>query len=378
MWNWNFAIKVWIFLLLLAVDEKICEHRNKSRYEYISLRKKVMIIYRWKFAIKRRYYFDRWTNQYVYLLDDWLGIKKHQHIPTSQIENMCQMVINKMTFNQVSFCYGNRIPINTVYRSIKNQSITYIVDFKTNPKNYQNIYINVDDTYRNFRVDNKKQKCKEKVLHFHQGIKDGKFINEVNAVILNKVGLDSKKCMTSTIDKIKDILTTYYGDLSHFNLFVCGDGARYIKTIAHDLDAKNILDSYHAVHNIDMTFSTKELKDFNPNYVGLIDGQFIKSSLKETITNLVKEGEAVKAYKLLIAIVQKNHLVSYKLNGLICYLRNHKKGIEMWKDPAYVGTATETHVQQYGKSYFGNVGRCYSLESFMNILKARCLVFFIE
>ena len=59
-----------------------------------------------------------------------------------------QKVINKMTFNQVSFCYVNRIPINTFYCSIQNQHITYIVDFETNPKNYQSIYINVDVTYR--------------------------------------------------------------------------------------------------------------------------------------------------------------------------------------------------------------------------------------
>ena len=49
------------------------------------------------------------------------------------------MVINEMTFNQVSFCYGNCIPINTVYNSIKNQHITYIVDFEANPKKNQNI-----------------------------------------------------------------------------------------------------------------------------------------------------------------------------------------------------------------------------------------------
>ena len=378
MWDWNFVIKLLIFCFLMYADKMICKYRDKNRYECISIRKKKIILFRWKFEIKRRCYWDSKTNQYVYLLDEWLGIKKHQHIPTKEIENMCKMVINKMTFNQVSFCYGNCIPLNTVYRSIKNQSITYIVDFKINPKNYKNIYINIDDTYRNFRVDNKKQKCKEKVIHFHQGTEEGKFINEINAVIFNKIGLDSKQSMASTIDIIKSILFTNYGDPSQFNIIVCGDGARYIDTIAHALHAKNVLDSYHAVHNIDFTFNTKKLKNFNPNCVGLIDERFIKNSLKETITILVKQGKPVKAYKLLIAVMQKYHHYYHKLNRLVYYLRNHKKSIEMWNDPAYVGTATETHVQQYVKSYFGNVGRCYSLESFMNILKARCLVYFIK
>ncbi|MBO6094862.1 hypothetical protein J6P11_02400 [bacterium] len=155
---------------------------------------------------------------------------------------MCKVIINKMTFNQVKQCYQNSISINTIYRMIKNQQILYEFGFNTNQKSCKNIYIDINDTYRNFRFDNKKQKCKEKVLHFYQDIKDGKFINEVNAVIFNEVGLDSKKSMFLTISKIFSILSTYYGDLRRFNIFVCGDCARYIKTIANALRAKNVLD----------------------------------------------------------------------------------------------------------------------------------------
>ena len=126
---------------------------------------------------------------------------------------------------------------------IKNQPILYKVDFNTNPNNYQNIYVDIDDTYRNFRFNNQKQKCKEKVIHAYQEhCKSGPFINEVNAVIFNQVGFDSKKCMELTISKIKDILTTYYGDLSQFRIFIGGDGARYIKTIAKVFNAQFVLD----------------------------------------------------------------------------------------------------------------------------------------
>ena len=127
-----------------------------------------------------------------------------------------------------------------------------------------------------------------------------------------------------------------------------------------------------------LSLTLKKLKEFNPRYEGLIEQRFIKPTLKETIIELVKNGEVVKAYKLLIAIIKIYHLDCYELNGLIYHLRMNKKGIEIWNDPNYLGIFTETHVQKFGKSYFGNVGRCYSLESFMNILKARCLVFFLK
>ena len=128
MLDWNFIIKIVIFCFLIYADKMICMKRNKSRYECISIRKKAIIIFRWKFVIKRRCYFDNWNQEYVYLLDEWLGIKKHQHISSNEIENMCKMVIKKMTFNQVMDCYWNCISINTIYRLIKNQPILYMVD----------------------------------------------------------------------------------------------------------------------------------------------------------------------------------------------------------------------------------------------------------
>ena len=138
MWDWNFVIKLLIFYFLVYADLMIYKRRNKKRYECIPIRKKKIILFRCKFEIKRRCYWDNDTKQYVYLLYEWLGIKKHQHIPTAEAENMCKTVINEMTFNQVKQCYQNSISINTIYRLIKNQPILYRVDFYTNPKNCKN------------------------------------------------------------------------------------------------------------------------------------------------------------------------------------------------------------------------------------------------
>ena len=59
-------------------------------------------------------------------------------------------------------------------------------------------------------------------------------------------------------------------------------------------------------------------------------------------------------------------------------MQHNLEAIEFWSDPVYCGTFTETFVQQLVKSYFGNVGKWYSLNSFMNILHANCLVNFLN
>ena len=60
------------------------------------------------------------------------------------------------------------------------------------------------------------------------------------------------------------------------------------------------------------------------------------------------------------------------------YLNNNKKSIEIWNHPMYTGTYTETYVQQLVKSYFGNVGRCYSIEVFTKILRNNCFTFLLN
>ena len=40
----------------------------------------------------------------------------------------------------------------------------------------------------------------------------------------------------------------------------------------------------------------------------------------------------------------------------------------------YLGTFAETYVQQLVKSYFSNFRKCYSLETFINLLKTNCIV----
>ena len=64
----------------------------------------------------------------------------------------------------------------------------------------------------------------------------------------------------------------------------------------------------------------------------MIEQRFIKPTLKETIIELVKNGEVVKAYKLLTAVIKIYHLDCYELNDLIYYLRMNKKGIEIWRE----------------------------------------------
>ena len=137
--------------------------------------------------------------------------------------------------------------------------------------------------------------------------------------------------MELTINQIKDILTTYYGDLSKFRIFIGGDGARYIKTIAKAFNGQFAFHLWHVIHETKLCFNPKELKDICFIYDDLFDPAFRKETFKNIIIELVEEDATVRAIKLLVSICKRHNLHSKYSNGLIFYLRYNKKGIKIKK-----------------------------------------------
>lgn len=365
---------------LIKMDEKFCSKRDKKRLKNVSTRKKSIFLCGYKLEIKRRYYLDTKENKHVFLLDEWLNIEKYQHFPKEEKEIICQMVVKeKKTFNQVKMDYKNKFSINTICHLIKNQPIEYISNFNTEPTKFRFIYIDVDDTYGYLKINNKRHKFKFKVLHIYQDYEKGVgFKNEIKAVFLNEVHLDSEKSMKQTINEIKVILNQYYGDLSNFELVVSGDGARYIKTIAINLESKLGLDKYHAYKRLHDTLKTSNLKKFHLSSDVLSSAKFAENNFANEGIQLLKEGKVDELNKQLVDFKNNYGINSKELNSSISYFKNNKNGIKIWNNPNYFGTYTETFVQQLVKKYFGDVGKCYSLNTFMNILKANCLVSFFN
>ena len=360
-------------------DNELFLTLDRERYQLVSWRKKWILYSNVWVEMNRRYYYDKLDKKYVYLLDRHLGIEKYQHFLDDDKQTMFEMIaINKMTFNQVRKAFRNHISTATIQYLIKSQIPNIVTYSITNPQLFKFIYIDIDDTYLCLRINNKGVKYKFRVIHFYQYYDEinNKFINEIKMVIVTKCNVLEVDDKSLTLKQINAVIAKNYGDRCNFKVYVSSDGARDLKAIAERLNATHALDRFHVISWVEHTFKTEQLKQINWLLNNSANKHSYKINLKKQILELVFTGKIDEAISKLTNLKKKYPFSVHKINGLIKYLNNNKESIMTWQDSNYYGSFTETFCQQLVKSYFGNVGRCFSKITFIKMLQANCMVVF--
>lgn len=362
---------------LQNIDEELKNNRDKKRYKLVRKRDKYFFYNNQKYHFSRRYYYDVAKKIQVCLFDKFFKYEKKQHLSENDKKHIYELVAKeKMTFNQVIKALNLDISKSTISRIISKYKSVYETNFEEQTNSFNNLYIDIDDTYTYLKINNKAYKFKCKLLHSYQHYikKDKHFVNEVKAILINKCYISSFTNSSWTNNQIKEILSKYYGDLNQFNLIVSGDGARYIKTIANNLNANVAADQWHLINKIHLVFNIKNESKHDLFFHNKKLFRQIKTKYRNEIVKLIKETKIDEAILILSEFKYKFNFKVKEINGLILYLKRNKRAIEIWSNANYFGTYTETFVQQLVKSYFGNFGKCYSLNNFINLLSANCVV----
>ena len=381
MENFDKYIQLLLTKNLEEQDNELFRHRCKKRFESNGFKEKTIIFKKQKIRIKRRCYYDHKEKKYVFLLDEFLHINKNQHI--SETDKQCaytMIALKKMTFSQAIKSFNDSISNSTLSRIIRKQKSNYSINFNEPTTKYKYIYIDMDDTFTTFKIKNKSFKFRNRVFHIYQDRdpKTKEFINELKMVFINECYMNSFENKNKTITQIRQILEQYYGDIKGFKLIFCGDGARYIETTAKEFGAEVALDLWHVLRKIKNIFNYKNKTKLDALFSDTKQFKKDKKDYCNNIIELIKLSKVDEAINLLIEFMNIYQFKANEINGLIFYLRRNKDAIEIWKQPYYFGTFTETYVQQLVKSYYGNFGKCYSLETFINLLRTNCIVNLIK
>lgn len=339
-------------------DFEILKTREK-KYIPVKIQKRLIITEIGKLVFKRRIYkyYDsinqKW--KYIALLDQEYNFQKWSKIDSNLIAKIEKEISYGTNYNLIAYKFKELVSASTITRIFK--KIDYEKIEKTEKivtKIGQRIYINLDDTFPKVRINGKKTKIKTRVISFNLGI-DQEKSSKKRHVLKDKryfciIG-NKKNTIYTLAQEIKKQGNNFYENFDQAKLVVGGDGAKWIKNIANELDAEYVLDKYHAIKLLNIIF---KINHHNPTK------NICNWSLYKTCVLLFSFGN----YKKLIEILE-NYT---KDQTILNYFKNNIEGIKNFGQPWNIGVSAESDVSKLIKSSFGYGSKLFSMPVFKTIV----------
>ncbi|QZX48899.1 Mbov_0401 family ICE element transposase-like protein [Mycoplasma sp. E35C] len=282
-----------------------------------------------------------------------------------------QIIVNNCVIEKIRKSFNHNISrtqFSNLLKRIYSDPI-YNKGSKIALDSFKNLYINVDDTYIKFKVGNNKTKKRRlRLFFFHQGKNENnELINGKYIVILKNH--DSLNPVQRAIDNKNEtlrLIDKFYTNQAK-SLILCSDGAKEFKYLAKALNAKQILDKYHLIHQ-------NLHKAINPTKI-LYDN--VDKSVRKDAYDDIKQCSE-KTPELLITTIEKyrqefldtntNSVIAKALSKFKRYVINNLEGIINWQSEDYIYPITEQYIFHKIKSVLGNKNKCYSLKTFMTFI----------
>lgn len=346
--------------LFKKIDDFLWNTCDKSKYKSYRFRKRKLKAKKGLLTYKRRIctYYNPKTkkNEYVSLLDNYLGVKKYSKLAPNVIKQILKYFADGKKYRDVCDTFiEDLISISTVCRTYKKFELPKANIPKIPLQPYQNLYVNIDDGHRKFKFNEKHntkkcKKCSMRLLVFCTGKKNGKLINKraVCKIRISKTEIGAEK----TAQLIKKYGNLFFENFDKANLIVCGDSAKWIRKTATILNAKFILDKFHAFHVL---------------FLGIIAGRKKDKIAKlhyQNAINLFAKGQ----YDELIDFLQSLTLKYKKLK--VGYFINAKDGVLNQALVENIGCFTETNVKQILKHMIGD--RTYNIDMYTKMVNFKC------
>ena len=202
---------------------------------------------------KRNYYFDKYENDYVYLLDNQLKIPPHARMSNELILKILDLA-SMMTYKEVGKHLSNEFTLSkfTIWNVIKNTIVEAMYTPFIN-RNGLKVHLQIDEKFIGMIESTKKKRYYTATIF--AGHKE---IGKNRYQLLNKTVLSA-----ATLPKIKKLinyhLKEYYKVKIDEEIFVSGDLALYIQEFKDSIDvcrSKYVPDKFHVY---------KAIKDEIPN-----------------------------------------------------------------------------------------------------------------
>ncbi|MGL5268448.1 MAG: Mbov_0401 family ICE element transposase-like protein [Spiroplasma sp.] len=277
---------------------------------------------------------NRW--KYVFLVDKEFDVSKKQRIHGSFKKEIIKKIGTGKRYQDILDEFKNsNISKVSIHKIFKNADIKKNLIEKIKLNDGQKLYMNIDDCFvGNYKI---------RPISFSTGIENGKLKDKrisfelKNVNELNKSYYLNRKKLVSWIYQELD---NYYDNWQNADLIVAGDGASWIKTIARNLKAKQILSRFHFI-----TYSRNSFLIINNNNYKYIDYQSYQDFWKAINNFNLKRA-------LLVLENYKNKLENTKIfpgklrktKVFIQYIKNNWEAFKNYSQSWNIGCSAESVV----------------------------------
>lgn len=286
----NYIISVFI-AHLESLDNEFFNSNNRLTF-YLSKDRpeRTLVTIFGTVTFKRRRYQNRTTGKYFYYIDSLLGITKKQRI-TNQVQ---AQILHSISFEHESYrkaCQPFGLSKSTAYYLIKKLDPEHYVPDLSKIITCDNLHIVADEDH--IALQNKKIARKSGTINSymlrHATIFTGiKKVSKKRNQLQNRVTLTQleREDITEFTDRVNEFIMRNYKVKD--TVYVYGDGAGWIQTLANNTCATFILDKFHmkqALFRICGGKTNKPIRDILENY---LEGDK-RELFNETVKSLNKD-----------------------------------------------------------------------------------------
>ncbi|MCQ2740468.1 MAG: UPF0236 family protein [bacterium] len=239
------------------LDKRLYVYVDKKRFTLIKIVPRTILTTAGIITYRRRYYYDEVEQNYIFILDNQLGIPKNIRMSNELILKIFDLAAT-MTYSEVGKHLSDEFDLSkfTIWRTIKNIEIESILPPKIRLTK-ERIHLQIDEKYVNINPSkkrNEKHDDKNKKRYYTSTIFAGR--EEIGTKgkhkLLNKSYISACN-LTDLKTKINQVLKEEYGVDLRYKIFLSGDLAPYIQNFKEDItvcNAKYVPDKFHVIHDL--------------------------------------------------------------------------------------------------------------------------------
>ncbi|MGM8366817.1 ISLre2 family transposase [Virgibacillus sp. W0181] len=298
--------------VLMHMDKTIAENRDKKRFELRDKRRMTFDSMFGHVDLRRNYYFDRETGNYVSLLDQHLAFDGGQMMSPVVQDLAIELAVTGVSYRQAANALETLLGYPVIsHEGIRQQVLnTEVIPKEKQPLEKDVIFVEVDGLYT--KSQEKGRKGRElKISAIHQGWE----MNGKRAKLVEKQHFIHRRKLPFWEEFEEFLVETYEYDPTRHHLVINGDGAQWITSCREYFrhNAIFVIDRFHVARDVQRIFRDhpryrsirKKLAAYDADgfmtelnsAVGTIGNEKKEEQLEALIAQLSQYPEALEDYR---------------------------------------------------------------------------------